>query len=139
MRFGVCCDTERLPQLRKYGFDYVELNFSKIVLADQARFDQLREQVRQSGMAAESFNGFFPADMKLNGDVDYGRIRDYAETGFARARSLGGKVAVLGSGAARKIPDGYDRSLAEEQFIKEMLSPMAPSRMSASVSRFLEI
>ena len=118
MKFGVCCGIDKLPLLQKHGYDYIELNFSNIALAGEEEFGEICEKIRHSGLPAESFNCFFPSGVNLNKEVDYDWIREYAEKGLARAEKLGGKIAVLGSGGARRIPDGYDRALAAEQFVK---------------------
>ena len=118
MKFGACCDVDKLSLLQKHGYDYIELNFSNVALADEGRFEEIYEQIQHYGIPAESFNCFFPSGVNLNKDVDYDWIKEYAEKGFARAEKLGGKIAVLGSGGARRIPDGYDRELAAEQFVK---------------------
>lgn len=118
MKFGVCCDIDKLPLLQKCGYDYIELNFSNMALADEKKFEEMCEQIGHYGLSAESFNCFFPAGFNLNVDVDYDKIREYAKKGFARAELLGGKIAVLGSGGARRVPEGYDRVLAAEQFVK---------------------
>ena len=118
MKFGVCCGTDKLPLLRQYGFDYIELNFSALTLASEEEFAQTYAQIQSSGMPAETFNCFFPSGTNLCADVDHEMLREYADKGFARAEKLGGKIAVLGGGRARRIPDGYDRDLAAEQFVK---------------------
>lgn len=118
MKFGCCCSIDKLPLLKEYGFDYCELNFSSIATATEEEFlTTLRETDRYS-LPAEAFNGFFSPTTSLNAGVDYDSIREYCKTGFRRAKQLGGKVAVLGSGGARRIPEGYDRTLAEEQFVQ---------------------
>lgn len=118
MKFGVCCGVEQLPLLRQFCYDYIELNFSNVTLATEKEFEEIQEQLQHYGICAESFNCFFPSGVNLNADVDYEMIGEYAKKGFARAEQLGGKIAVLGSGGARRIPDGYDRELAVEQFVK---------------------
>lgn len=118
MKFGVCCGVDKLPLLVRYGYDYIELNFSDIAQAEENRFAEICEQIQRYGISAESFNCFFPWGTSLNAGVDYEWIRGYAEKGFDRAAKLGGKIAVIGSGNARKVPDGYDRGLAAEQFVK---------------------
>ena len=49
----------------------------------------------------------------------------YAETAFARLRSLGGEYIVFGSNSARRIPDGWSKPQADEQFVA-LLRAMAP-------------
>lgn len=118
MRFGACCGTDKLPILKKHGYDYIELNFSDIALSDGARFGEICGEIEHYGLSAECYNGFFKPDIKLNDGADYAFIAEYAEKGFSRAERLGGKIAVLGSGVARKIPDGYSRDKAIEQFVR---------------------
>lgn len=118
MRFGAACDIEKLPVLKAEGYDYIELCFSDIAAEDDRRFLQAFEQTERCGIYAECLNGFFKPDIRLNGNVDYGYIADYAQRGFSRAQKLGGKIAVLGSGDSRRIPDGYDRRTAAAQFAK---------------------
>lgn len=118
MRFGVCCGVEALEFIKKEGYDYCELNFSKIATCSQEEFEAIKGEILRVGLLAEAYNGFFPSSINLNATVDYDRIREYCGIGFARAKELGGRIAVLGSGGARRIPEGYDRTLAEEQFVK---------------------
>ena len=118
MRFGAACGIEKLPALKAEGYDYIELCFADIAAEDGRFFQQALEETARCGMEAECFNGFFKPEIRLNGIVDYGYIADYANRGFSRAQKLGGKIAVLGSGCSRRIPDGYDQRTAAAQFVK---------------------
>lgn len=65
-----------------------------------------------------SANSFYHSYIKLVGpDRNEAAILGYADTVFRRAHQAGLKIVVLGSGDARKIPDGYDRQLAREEFV----------------------
>ena len=118
MKFGVCCGPEKLPEIKAAGYDYAEWNFSKIAALPSDEFDSLKELVKKTGLPVEAYNGFFASRVSLNEFLNPEEIRDHCRIGFARAKVLGGKIAVLGSGGPRKIPEGYDRSLAEEQFLQ---------------------
>jgi len=62
-------------------------------------------------------NVFFPGSLKIAGpDVNENRVLGYADTVFSRAKKAGIKLIVLGSGGARRIPDGYDRLKAQADF-----------------------
>ncbi len=129
MKLGVCASPYELPLIRELGFDYIEMNFSAITTASEEDFRAMATAVEREGLPAEACNGFFPGDMILHptathspGDI-LRAVAAYAERGFARMASLGARVAVLGSGKARRIPDGdaplaerYAR--AEEQFVR---------------------
>jgi sugar phosphate isomerase/epimerase len=63
-------------------------------------------------------NSFLPGDLKLVGpEARHDAVVEYATKAFQRAKQIGVEIIVLGSGGARKIPDGFDRAKAEEQFI----------------------
>ena len=115
MRFGACTSIGNLRFLKEMGMDYIELNFSKICEMPESELREIAEQLSTYGMEAETFNGFFPASFPLYTASD-AEIREYVVRGFSRAASLGGRVAVLGSGGARSIPEGKDRTMYEDRF-----------------------
>ena len=119
MRFGVCTDIHGIPAAVEAGYDYLELHFQVIVNMSDGEYEILLNAVRQSGLKAECFNGFFPADIPLVGpQVDFGKISEFTQKGMQRAQQLGGKIVVLGSGTSRRIPEGFSRSKAYAQFQK---------------------
>jgi sugar phosphate isomerase/epimerase len=62
-------------------------------------------------------NIFISGKMKIAGpDVDESRVLGYADTVFSRAKRAGVRFIVLGSGGARRIPDGYDAQKAQADF-----------------------
>ncbi|MBO5746371.1 MAG: sugar phosphate isomerase/epimerase [Clostridia bacterium] len=120
MRFGVCCTTvDHFPRIKSLGYDYVEVGFATITNMEDEKFEILVEGLKANDLKAEAANGFFPGDKILTGpDADHSFIPEYVEKGMARFKSIGGKVAVLGSGKARNIPEGFDHTKGEEQFIE---------------------
>lgn len=118
MKFGVCNPYTNIALLKSEGYDYIELGFNALSVAEESEFKKIYSEVEKHSFPAEAYNGFFSADMKLVGnDVDTKAIRAHAAKGFGRAAELGGRVAVVGSGPARTIPEGFDRKRAEEQFV----------------------
>jgi sugar phosphate isomerase/epimerase len=63
-------------------------------------------------------NIFFPGNtIKIAGpNVDEQRVLSYADTVFSRAKRAGVPYIILGSGGARRIPDGYDMKKAQNDF-----------------------
>jgi sugar phosphate isomerase/epimerase len=62
-------------------------------------------------------NIFISGSMKIAGPgVDENRVVSYADTVFSRAKKAGIQFIVLGSGGARRIPDGYDEQKAQADF-----------------------
>ena len=123
MKIGVCVGPEMLPLLESLGFDYFEANFSWLAGLDEAAYREKTALVEASPLRAEAFNGFFPNGMKLyaldgNQEPLLAEIRNYCEAAFARAASWGGKVAVIGSGYVRGIPEGMTREECDVQFAR---------------------
>ncbi len=120
MRFGVCCSTiDYYPRIKELGYDYVEVGFSNLATMDDEKFEALANALKANGLKGECANGFFPGDKVLTGpDADHSFIPEYVEKGMKRFKAIGGEVAVLGSGKARNIPEGFDFAKGEEQFIQ---------------------
>lgn len=117
IRFGVCTSFENIPALIDAGYDYIEYNFTSLVRMTDEEFRQAKAAVEKYGFYAESFNCFFPAEIRLTGaDVDLRLISGHIRAGMARAAELGGKLCVIGSGGSRRIPDGFDFATGYDQF-----------------------
>ncbi len=123
MKIGVCVGPEQLPLLESLGYDYFEANFSWLAGLDEETYRQKTALVEASPLRAEAFNGFFPGGIKLyapDGDQTslLGEVEAYCERGFARAAAWGGKVAVIGSGYVRGIPEGMTWEECDLQFAR---------------------
>jgi sugar phosphate isomerase/epimerase len=63
-------------------------------------------------------NVLFPGSIKIAGpDVNQKKALDYLEKVLARAERAGIKNLTLGSGGARRLPDGYDKTKATGDFV----------------------
>lgn len=124
MRFGICTAPENRDALAGAGCDYIELAVSSALQPEKADEDvmpPLRAAFAASALKPEAYNVLLPGDLKVVGpDTDAARQERYFESAFARAASLGGVVAVFGSGAARGIPPGWSVAEAQRQ-VREFL------------------
>lgn len=123
MKIGVCVGPEMLPFLESLGFDYFEGNFSWLAGLDEQAYGEKTALVEASPLKAEAFNGFFPGGMRLyapDGDTlpILQEVQDYCSKAFPRAAAWGGKVAVIGSGYARGIPEGMTWEECDAQFAR---------------------
>ncbi|MBC7887419.1 MAG: sugar phosphate isomerase/epimerase [Ferruginibacter sp.] len=63
-------------------------------------------------------NIFFPGRIKIAGpDVNEEQVLSYADTVLSRAKKAGMRFIILGSGGARRIPQGYDVKKAQADFV----------------------
>ncbi len=84
----------------------------------EEKFKQNLELIRNAKGKLYMCNVMFPGQMKIAGpDVEEKDVLAYAEGLFSRAEQAKVSVIVLGSGTARKIPDGYEVEKAKADFI----------------------
>ncbi len=123
MKIGICTSPDKLPLLAELGYDYVEACFSWLIDLSEEAFREQTALVEKYAVPAEAYNIFFRGGMKLyspdgNQDDLLREIAAYADKGFARASVWGGKIAVIGSGFVRGVPEGMTREETEPQFAR---------------------
>jgi sugar phosphate isomerase/epimerase len=117
MRYGCCVSPEWIGVVAEVGFDFCELPARAVLpmASDGEALPALRA-IAEARLRPESFNSLIPGEIPLCGPhADSEQLRGYFTRAFGRMASLGAEVAVLGSGAARKIPDGWPREQALDQ------------------------
>lgn len=112
MKYGLCCSLENAPLALEAGFDYVELGAGLL----QGLDPDFRGKPF-AGLPVEATNLFFVNSLKLFGDSRT-PVFDYIRRTVERAAEAGVKVMVIGSGGARKAPEGLDAATALEGFIR---------------------
>lgn len=123
MKIGVCASVEKASLLAQLGYDYIEPALNSLATMEEETFQRLTVLLRESGISAQCYNNFFPNDIVLyapGGDQAplLAAVEAYAEKCFARAAVWGGRIAVIGSGWVRKIPEGMSREEADIQFAR---------------------
>ncbi|ASZ14268.1 sugar phosphate isomerase/epimerase [Chitinophaga pendula] len=117
---GVATSYDNDSVLYAAGFVYIEETVRKL-LSPSVEASVFREQVaqlRRSRCKIETCNLFIPAEIKIVGPaVQEERVLGYVDTVMQRARAAGIRLIVLGSGGARKLPDGMTPAEAKPAFI----------------------
>ena len=81
------------------------------------QFQQNLARIKKAKCKVFLCNIFFPGSIKIAGPVvDESRVLGYADTVLSRAEKAGLRFIILGSGGARRIPDGYDAVKAQADF-----------------------
>jgi sugar phosphate isomerase/epimerase len=127
--FGIVAPLARATELQAAGADYLVDRVADFLMpnASDADFEHQRALAVAAPIPVRGCNVFLsgPALRCVGPDVDRPRILAYAETAFRRFQSLGGQFVCFGSGGARRIPDGWTKAQADEQFIA-LLKELAP-------------
>jgi D-psicose/D-tagatose/L-ribulose 3-epimerase len=128
VQVGVCLDADKFEAAQAAGFDYVEINASKVASLSDGEFQGLVRRIGRLRIPVAAANVFIPATIKLTGpEIDKARQEAYVAASLARLRTLGVRVVVLGSGGARRVPDGFGRDEAFAQLVDfcRRLAPIA--------------
>ncbi|MGZ8524515.1 MAG: sugar phosphate isomerase/epimerase family protein [Chitinophagaceae bacterium] len=81
------------------------------------QFQQNLARIKKAKCKVLLCNIFFPGSIKIAGPaVEESRVIGYADTVLSRAKKAGLRFIILGSGGARRIPDGYDAVKAQADF-----------------------
>ena len=118
MRFGCCVSTrEQIDVIAKAGFDFCELPAKAVQpFDDEAAALPAMREFGAAPLRAEAFNVLVPPQLPLIGPKrDPDALRAYLERAFSRMAQLGAAVVVLGSGGARRIPEGMPRQAALDE------------------------
>jgi sugar phosphate isomerase/epimerase len=137
---GICAGVESAPAVAQAGADYLEVSVQSFLAPaeDEAHFVALLRAASAQSCSIRCANLFLPGTLPCVGEtVDEPALLAYAETAFARAARVGIKCIVFGSGAARKIPTGFSRARADEQFVG-FLKSIAPLAEHAGVAIAIE-
>lgn len=117
---GVCTSIDNAGQVKKHAYDFVEETVSRFLMPAESdeKFAENLAKLKSAELPVYAVNSFLPASMKCVGpDVNTDAILKYADTAFRRMQQASVEILVFGSGGARKIPDGYDKSKAISEFV----------------------
>jgi sugar phosphate isomerase/epimerase len=117
---GIAQSIEHDSVLYAAGYHYVVESISKLIsprnVSDE-QFDQNIVTLQKLKAKVYAFNLFIPGDLKLVGpDVNEEAVLSYSEQVLKRCQQAEIKMIVWGSGGARRVPEGFDRGKATEQF-----------------------
>ena len=123
MRFGCCVSViEQIKILAEAGYDFCELPARLVQpFDDEATALPALRAIANAPLRPEAFNVLVPAHLRLVGpDANLDTLRAYLQRTFTRMAQLGAQVVVLGSGAARRIPDGWPHERALDQLAEAL-------------------
>ncbi len=120
MKFGVCGDPAMGRIAKTAGYDYFEWSVGGLLhpREDEAVFLSALAEMKEANFPCPVVNVFIPGDLKITGAVvNESALEEYVSTTFRRAQVADVEVIVFGSGAARQIPEGFDRAQAFRQLV----------------------
>ncbi|MBQ3668385.1 MAG: sugar phosphate isomerase/epimerase [Clostridia bacterium] len=109
IKIGVCTSLNNIRKAELAGFEYMEAALNGIAAMSDEEFEKALSDVNRASIKVEACNCLLPGTLKVTGpEVNAQALHEYLEKAFTRAQRLGVKVVVFGSGAARRVPEGFD-------------------------------
>lgn len=116
IKLGICTAIDNISTVADIGFDYLEGGLAAISKLTDEEFEKVCALVDASPIKVEACNGMLPAELKIVGEnVNAQDIHAYLDLALPRAKRLGCKVVVFGSGRSRMVPEGFDTAQAWRQ------------------------
>ncbi len=121
-QLGVATSINHDSILNKAGYKFMVEAVPQILsptsISDSA-FQFKLNQLKKLALPVYALNIFIPGDLKLVGpNVNEQAILDYTQKVFERCKRSGIKLIVWGSGGARRIPEGYSKEKARQEFVQ---------------------
>ena len=117
---GIVAPIEKDSLISASGFKLFGESVGRMISPSlsEEKFKQNLKLIENAKSRLYMCNVMFPGQMKIAGpDVQEQAVLNYTDRLFSRAQQAKVKVIVLGSGAARTLPDGYDVNKATSDFI----------------------
>ena len=115
--------------LKEQGAAFLTAGTNDLLCPDQPEevFAKKLTQALAAPLPVLACNGFIrPAHLRCVGpQANHDEVLAWADTALSRLKRVNGTFMVFGSGGARRIPDGWAREKAEEQFVA-LLKRMGP-------------
>ena len=128
LALGVCSKFSIAAGVKSAGGEYIEENVKRFLIPDKPDSEWARnlEQAKACPLPISACNSFLPGSLRSTGpNANHDGVLQFAEIGFKRAQQIGVEIFVFGSSGSRKLPDGFPREEAEEQFVA-LLKKMGP-------------
>lgn len=137
---GACSGLDRAEGIKAAGGDYLEWNVTKGLVPHQPDgvWQKNLAQAKACPLPIVACNCFLPGSHRSTGaDADHGKVMEYSEVAFKRAKQIGVETIVFGSSGSRKLKDGFPREKAVEQF-SALLKQMGPLAQQHGVTIAIE-
>lgn len=130
MELGVCTGVDNAGMVKNNGYAFFEESVARFFIPNESdeKFAENLLKLKNAGLPLDAVNSFLPGSLKCVGpDVNTEAILKYAETALRRMHLSSTRILVFGSGGSRKIPDGYDKEKAVQQFVEinKKVGPLA--------------
>jgi sugar phosphate isomerase/epimerase len=123
MKIGVCYPFQKVAKLTSCPFDFIEESVIDFLKPEEPEsvFQETMQDVEKCSVPILTANRLLPADLKCVGKkVKEERLENYLKTAFRRAKMVGIKLIVVGSGRSRSIPKDVPLKASKREFTDKL-------------------
>ena len=131
---GLAASIDKAAELKALGAEFLTESVGNFLVPDQPdeAFEKNLAKLAASPLPILACNSFIrPANLHCTGpEANHEEVLKWADISFRRLKRAGGKFIVFGSSGARKIPEGWPREKAVEQFVAllKLMGPLAEAQ-----------
>ena len=134
MQFGACTSSSRALAAQAGGWDFLEENVQSYLKGTTDDW----QAPPSPALPVPSANSLVPGTLPVVGpNANADALKQYMTNVLTRAQQVQMHTLVFGSGAARNVPDGFDRNKAVDQ-ITDFLGMIAPVAQQHGVTMVIE-
>ena len=117
MKYGCSAHIPETRMVKEAGYDYVVYRGKEVAALTEEDYQETVRLLKDTGLPCISLNAYCSDDLVVAGPAyDREKTLAYARLLAPRAAALGVKTVGVGSPAARRIPEDFDRTKALSQF-----------------------
>ncbi|RLE75497.1 MAG: hypothetical protein DRZ80_02715 [Thermoprotei archaeon] len=122
MKVGICYPFLKLYKIDNFSFDFIEESVIEFLKPEKPKTFFMRNfyRFKKGSIPIPVANQLFPKNLKIIGNSDKKIIERYLRIVFERARMIGIKLIVLGSGRSRSIPQSCSIADCKKEFISKL-------------------
>jgi sugar phosphate isomerase/epimerase len=127
---GICTGVDNAAMVKLKQYTFFEETVGKFFIPSESdeKFAENLAKLKNASFPLYAVNSFLPGTLKCVGpEVNTEAILKYAETALKRMQQSSTKILVFGSGGSRKVPDGFNKEKAVQQFVEinQKIGPIA--------------
>ncbi len=138
---GIAAGVEKAAEMKAAGAEFLTESVDGLLVPDQpeADFEKKLAKLKASPLPVLACNGFIrPSHLHATGpEANHDVIVPRCEIVFRRMKQAGVKYAVFGSAGSRKLPEGFAKDKADEQFVA-LLKRLGPLAQDQGVTVIIE-
>ena len=120
-KFGINAPLDKAAAVAEQGAEFLLIGVNQFLKPNEpvTEFEKELRRMEKSPIPVLSCNGFLGGDAlrSVGPNAKTQNVLKFAKTAFQRAKQAGVQRIIFGSSGSRRLPEGWSKAQADEQFI----------------------